>query len=123
MRIAKFLATGMIGLTVNLGSYYALSQLGVPYLLGSVGAFLLAMGVGFVLQKYWTFADHSVAHMHTQLAAYGAVTLSNLVVNTLMVFVLVEYAQTHLLLAQAVSAGLVALASYMIYCRVFDRTS
>lgn len=116
-RILKFLFVGAIGLLVNLGTYYLATKLHVQYLVGSTVAFLVAMCVGFILQKYWTFGDHSWERMHTQFALYAMLTLCNLAANTLVVYLLVTYANTYYLIAQTIGAGLVALVSYGIYRR------
>lgn len=105
----------MIGLSVNLGVFHILYVLGIPYLAGSVTALFVAMLVGFILQKYWTFQDRSSERMHIQFALYAALALGNLAVNTLIVFLLVEHAGAYYLIAQTVGAGAVALTSYFIY--------
>lgn len=115
MYILKFLIAGVLGLGVNLGTSKVLHMLGVSYLAGSVAAFLVAMLIGFVLQKYWTFKDRTLGHAHTQFMLYGALACGNLVVNTVVVYLLVEYAAAHYLVAQAIGAGTVAITSYIIY--------
>ena len=115
MRVLRFLIAGIIGLCVNLGIFHTLYVLGVPYLAGSVGAFLTALIVGFVLQKYWTFEEHTHERARKQFVLYSTLALCNLVVNTLVVYLLVEYALVHYLVAQTAGAGLVAAVSYFVY--------
>lgn len=115
MRIFKFLSAGAIGLGVNLGTYYVATQLLVHYLIGSAVAFLMALVVGFILQKYWTFEELSLERACTQFLLYGALALCNLAANTLIVYLLVENARTHYLVAQTIGAGLVACVSYFVY--------
>ena len=115
MRVLKFLISGAIGLGVNLGMFHMLYMLGIPYLAGSAAAFLVAMIVGFILQKYWTFEDRAPERMHAQFALYAMLALANLAVNTLLVYLLVEHAGVHYLVAQTVGAGSVALVSYFAY--------
>ena len=115
MRIFKFLATGAIGLSVNLGVFQILYVRGVPYLIGSMSALFIAMIVGFVLQKYWTFEERSPERTRIQFILYAALTLCNLGVNTLVVYLLVEYVNVYYLIAQAFGAGLVAFTSYLVY--------
>ncbi len=122
MRILKFLLTGSIGLCVNLGMFHLLYVLGMPYLAGSVTAFLVAMFVGFALQKYWTFEDRTLERAHTQLMLYGILALCNLAINTLIVYLLVEYADAHYLVAQVIGAGSVAVTSYFVYRLYIFRT-
>ncbi len=117
MRVLKFFLTGMVGLSVNLGVFRALYALRVPYLTGSITAFLAALVVGFVLQKYWTFEERTRERTSAQFILYTALAFTNLAVNTLIVFLLVEYAGVQYLVAQAVGAGSVAFASYFVYER------
>ncbi len=122
MRVIKFLITGGIGLSVSLGVFHLLYIAGVPYLFGSVLAFILALFVGFVLQKYWTFEDSGAERLRTQFALYAMLALCNLVINTFVVYMLVEYANAHYLVAQTVGAGLVAVVSYFLYRRYVFRS-
>lgn len=115
MRILKFLTTGTIGIAVNLGVFHMLYVLGVPYLAGSTLGFLTAMCVGFFLQKYWTFEERTPERAHTQFILYVMLALGNLAANTLIVYLLVEYAGAHYLVAQTIGAGSVALTSYLVY--------
>lgn len=116
MRDLKFLITGMIGLSVNLGVYQALFIFDVPYLVGSIAAFLVAMIAGFILQKYWTFEDRSLERMYSQFTLYAVLAFGNLAINTFVVYRLVERGIHHLI-AQAIGAGLVTFTSYFVYRR------
>ena len=115
MRILRFLFTGAFSLAVNLGVYRLLYGLGVPYLAGSILAFLCGLCVGFVLQKFWTFKDRAHGRAHTQFFLYALVALVNLMINTAIVYILKGFFGVHYLLAQTVGAGVVALTSYLIY--------
>lgn len=115
MRALRFLITGGIGLSVNLGVFHMLYVFGVPYLAGSIAGFIFALFVGFVLQKYWTFEEHTFGRVHRQFVLYSMLAVCNLVVNTLVVYVLIEYTGVHYLVAQTIGAGSVALISYFVY--------
>lgn len=115
-RIARYLATGAIGLVVNLGSYHLLVAFArISYLPGSMIAIALSTVVGFLLQKYWTFGERSHATAPRQFALYAALALWNLGLNTLIVFALVEYFALHYLIAQTIGAGVVAVSSFFAY--------
>lgn len=122
MRILKFLVSGLIGLSVNLSIFRLLSHLGVSYLTCSVVAFVAALFVGFILQKYWTFDGALSRQTHVQFLSYTILALTNLAVNTLIVYLLVEYAHMYPLLAQAIGAGSVAFVSYVLYQRYIFTT-
>lgn len=115
-RIARYLATGGVGLVVNLGSYRLLvERFALPYLPGSMIAVSLSTITGFILQKYWTFAEHDHSRVPRQFLLYASLACWNLCLNTAIVFVLVEYTGAHYLFAQACGAGIVALSSFFIY--------
>lgn len=115
MRVLKFVLSGIVGLGVNLGIFHTLYVFNVPYLTGSITAFLVAMCVGFILQKYWAFEEQTLERVRTQFMLYTALALGNLALNTDIVYVLIGKFGVHYLLAQAVGAGLVAFASYFVY--------
>ena len=115
MRVLRFLISGGIGISVNLGMFHLLVILGTSYLTGSIIAFLFAMIVGFLLQKYWTFEDRAPERVQRQLFWYASLALGNLALNTLIVYALIEYRHIYYLVAQAVGAGSVALTSYVVY--------
>lgn len=115
MRIIKFLTTGLIGISVNLGVFHASYLYGIPYLVGSVSGILSSMSVGFVLQKYWTFEDSASKHVHTQFVFYALLAFGNLALNTGIVYVLVDKVGVYYLLAQAIGAAFVAVDSFFMY--------
>lgn len=117
MRVLRFGIAGLLGISVNLGVFHLLYILGVHYLMGSIVAFFIAMLVGFVLQKYWTFEERTHERASKQLMLYSMLALCNLGVNTLIVYFFVEYGGAHYLIAQTIGAGSVALTSYVIYRR------
>lgn len=118
-RLVRYLISGGTGAAVDFGLLFALTDwLGLWYLASAVIAFVVAFGVSFVLQKLWTFRDRATDRVKRQLAFYLAVALANLVLNTALVFVFVEYAGLYYLFAQFLAAGLIAVSSFFIYRRL-----
>lgn len=113
--IARYLASGGIGITVNLSAYYLLVRAGMPYIAGSICALALSTIVGFLLQKFWTFEDRRTDVASRQLLFYSVIALANIAINTGIVFVLIHLLHVWYLLAQAVGAGVVAVSSYFLY--------
>lgn len=115
MRVLKFFMTGLIGISVNLGVFHVLYVVGVPYLAGSIAGFSVALFIGFVLQKHWTFQDRSQEPVHTQFALYSTLALGNLAFNTGIVYVLIDKLGVYYLFAQTVGAAIIALDSFFVY--------
>src|SRR3954462_3006613 len=94
------------------------------YLLSAVLAFLLAFGVSFGLQKYWTFSDKSNEGIHKQASLYFVVSIVNLLLNTLLMYIFVDLAHIWYMAAQVITGGLMAFLSYFLYKKfIFTRTS
>lgn len=91
------------------------SILDIWYLISTVLAFLIAFVVSFLLQKYWTFTDGANAAWKSQAIKYLAITSTNLGLNTLLMYVSVDFLHLHYLLAQIIVSGLIAVESYFIY--------
>jgi putative flippase GtrA len=75
----------------------------------------MALGVSFVLQKFWTFKDTEKEQVHRQALIYTCVSIVNTLLNVGIVYLLVEYAGIHYLLGQFFSSGFIAFESYFIY--------
>ena len=124
VRIAKYIVSGVIGLSVNLGLYHALVEYAhMPYLFGSVIAIACSTAVGFLLQKFWTFEEDTLARVQAQFALYALVALVNIILNTLIVYVLTGQLGLYYLYAQAIGAAIVAVWSFFAYNMIFKKSS
>jgi putative flippase GtrA len=118
-RVLKYLASGGMGIVVNLGTLHLLADVvGLYYLLSSFLAVSFSTVVGFLLQKFWTFEARGSGGTAGQFGLYVAVAVMNIALNTLIVYVLVDHLGFHHLLAQFIGAGLVAVSSFIIYKKV-----
>lgn len=116
MRVIRFITTGGIGISVNLGLYYLLVHfIGAHYLAGSIIAVTCSTIVGFLLQKFWTFEEKTTDTAHVQFMFYSLVAILNIGLNTLIVYILAGVLTMHYLLAQGAAGGIVAVWSYFIY--------
>jgi putative flippase GtrA len=73
---ARYVAVGVSGYAVQLGSYTVLVHaVGMPYLLAGVVAGLLALANNFLLHRHWTFgvADGAIGRQMTSYLVISAV--------------------------------------------------
>ena len=121
-RIGRFMVAGGLATLVNLGLLYVLTDCFlVWYLLSAIISFVTAFFVSFTLQKFWTFGDSSREGMHVQAGIFLLVAAGNLGLNTLFLYVLVEYALFHYLLAQIIVSVFIAIENFLIYRYVIFR--
>jgi dolichol-phosphate mannosyltransferase len=118
----RFLISGGTAAAVLLLSLYIFTDIfHVWYLASSVIAFIFAFITSFTLHKFWTFQDRDVSRMAGQATGHLMVGLVNLVLNTSILFLIVEYGNQHYLLAQVLTSGLLAVGSFFIYKHVIFR--
>ena len=120
--VFRFLLSGGTSAGTDLVFLYLFTDIfGIWYLTSAVAAFILAFGVSFTLMKFWTFGDHSREGLHMQLSIYFLVAIINLALNTLLVYIFVEWVGLHYLFAQIAASALLAVESFFVYQRVIFR--
>ena len=91
-RLALFARYGVSGgsaVVIQVAIFYLwVSVLGLEaqYLWGVVIAYCVALLVGFLMQKYWTFRNHAQGMVGKHASWYVAVSLGNLGLKTLILY-------------------------------------
>ena len=120
-KVIRFLIAGGSAAVVNLGVFYFTNVDG-HYILASIYAFFAAFLVSFLLQKYWTFREHTHSMVKAQMLMYLAAAGMNILIGTMLLYVFVEYFGVHNhLMAQIISQSLIACMSYFVYKHVIFR--
>jgi len=120
-KILKFLISGATVAGTDLVMLFVLVHLsGLPYLPSSVFAFIIAVSVSFVLQKFWTFQDYSTDVLRRQIVQYVGTACMNLAGNTIGIYVLVDIFFVHYLIAQFALMLFFACTNYLLYLSIFN---
>lgn len=107
--------TGGVAFSVNITVLYWLTSiLDIYYLISTVFAFLASFSVSFLMQKFWTFKDHSRVGWHAQLSLYLTLQVINLGFNALLMYTFVEYLHVWYILSQTIIALGLAVISFFI---------
>ncbi len=121
-KIFRFIISGGTAAVADLLLLFILTKwFGLWYLLSSIVAYIGAFFVGFILQKYWTFDNKSKEVIYRQAARYFSVTIFNLLLNTLLMSLAVDYLEQNYLISQFVINGLIAFESYFLYKIIFSK--
>src|SRR3989344_9488787 len=114
----KYIFAGGTAATIDLVLLALFVEIfGFHYLFASALAFIVAFFVSFTLQKFWTFGNTVMDAIRRQLAVYFGIAVFNLLLNTLLMYVLVDIAQFWYFGSQIVVCGFVAVISFMLYRR------
>lgn len=115
----KYVVSGGSSACANLGALYLLTEYAhIHYLQSAVLAFILAFFISFLLQKFWTFQDMREEVVHWQMMWYLSLSLVNLLINTLLIYILVEYLHLWYLAAAVASGAVLAISNFFIYKHV-----
>lgn len=113
--IIRYLIGGSTSAAVNLTIFYLLNSVsGVHYITSSVIAFVVAFFVSLTFHKFWTFQDHSTENMHIQGFFYLLSSLFGLSLNTLILYICVDYFGLLPLVGQIIAGGLTACCTFFI---------
>lgn len=114
-QVFKFLIAGGIAFSVNIVTLYFLTDiLRVYYLVSTVLAFLVTFNVNFVLQKFWTFREHSRDTLHVQLPLYLGMQVVNLSLNAALMYTFVEYFHVWYIFSQTIITLALSVISFFI---------
>jgi putative flippase GtrA len=120
--IVKFLIAGGTATAIDLALlYYFTDILMMWYLTAAVLAFMLAFGISFVLQKFWTFSGLHARRKREQIPMYLALNLFGLCVNSLGMYFLVDKFGLWHMAAQVIMAALIAVFNFFVYRLVIFR--
>ena len=117
--VGRFLVAGTIGATTNISGLFILTEyVGLHYLVSACISFVLAVCVGFSLQKFWTFRERSIEGVHAQAAGYFTISGINFFINIVLLYVLVEKLHLWYIFGQIIASALIAVSSFLLYRHV-----
>ena len=112
----KYIFSGGMATVANLSILYVLTEyVHLHYLISSILAFASSIIVSFSMQKFWTFDNQSTENVKTQFAFYFLVVIINLVLNTFLVYALVEWFLVWYFFAQFMAGATIAVVSFFVY--------
>lgn len=115
-QLFRYVISGVTVATFELALLYAFTQfLGVWYLFSAVLAFLFAFCLSFSLQKFWTFQDTKREGVHKQASLYLFVSVCNLCVNVVLLYILVQIFGIWYMFAQVIVDAVIAVSSFLVY--------
>jgi len=113
--IVRYVISGGTSAAINLGTLSFLYYIKhIYYLYSAIIAFIVSFLVSLVLQKFWTFEDHSRDNLSLQIGKYLATSLFGLSLNTFILYVLVDHFHFYVYVGQMIAGGLVACMTFFI---------
>ena len=116
----RFCIAGAVGVIAYYATLYCLTEyLGVWYIASAVIGFTLNTGLNFTLQKFWTFQDKNTYLIRRQLMLYSLMTILFLILNTLCLYLMVQYLHMWYIGAQMILTVVISILSFIFSGKIF----
>ncbi len=113
--LVRYVISGGTAAVVNLSLFFLLHTIWhFYYITASIIAFVVSFLISLVLQKFWTFQDHSLHKFHHQVGKYLLTSLFGLVIDIIVLFVCVEYFRFYALAGQIVAGVITAGCTFSL---------
>lgn len=110
----RFIISGGTSAFVDLTLLYLFNTIfGWHYLISAILAFIGAFFVSFTLHKFWTFKSHSES-THKQMVMYLGTSVFGLCLNTLLMYIFVDFFHINVILSQIFVGIMVAFCSFFL---------
>lgn len=116
----RFCIAGAAGVITYYAALYCLTEyLGLWYVASAVIGFILNTGLNFTLQKFWTFQNKETHFVRRQLVLYSLMTISFLILNTLCLYLMVQYLHIWYIGAQMILTVVISILSFVFSGKIF----
>lgn len=112
----RYFFSGITSAGFNIALLYIFTDLaGIWYLYSSVIAFVMALFLSFILQKFVVFRDSNVNGVYKQFSKFFIVAVLSVVTNTVVMFVCVDYLGIWYILSQVIAGFFVMIQNFFLY--------
>ena len=123
-QMTRFCVIGGLSVFIYYSLLYGCTEfLSIWYILSAFVAFVGYYATNFSLQKFWAFRDKSTRYIKRQLIQFTIMAIGNWIINTSLLYVLVEYAGLWYMFAQAILTVVVSVIAYFALRYIFTTQS
>ena len=120
IQIVRFCIGGGMALSIYYVLLYVLTEFaGIKYYLSAGIASVFNYTTSFLFQKYWTFKNKENKTIHRQIIFYVCLASSLSLLNSLFLYLLVQYAHLPYLLAQVFITVILTVVSFILTKKIF----
>lgn len=119
-QVTRFSIVGGLSVFVYYFLLFGLTEFfSVWYILSAAVAFLGYYCINFSLQKFWAFQNKDKKYIRRELTQFTIMAIGNWILNTSLLYFLVEYAHMHYMLAQGILTIIVSIIAYFALRWIF----
>lgn len=110
----RYVVAGGVAFTVDFVLLWLLTEhIGVHYLLSTVIAYSVGLGITYLLSVYWIFNERSTRNWVVELTIFALIGIIGLGLTSLSMWFLTDRLQIHYLLSKIVTTGVVFIWNFI----------
>ncbi len=114
-QFAQYILVGGLAFVVDFVTLFILTDgLGLHYLTSASLAFLLGLGVNYLLCVAWIFDFRAVARRSHEFAIFGLIGIAGLALNNAIMWLLTGRLGVHYLMSKIVAAALILIFNFAL---------
>ncbi len=116
----RFYVAGGATVLLYFTLFFLFTEAGLWYMVSALLAWVVYYPVNFYLQKFWAFRNIDTSDSKSQLMRHITLTLVNIALNSIALYVLVDYFGVWYILAQGMITSVLSIFSFLIMRRIFQ---
>lgn len=114
IQLVRYVVAGGVAFTVDFVLLWLLTEhIGVHYLLSTVIAYSVGLGITYLLSVYWIFNERSTRNWVVELTIFALIGIIGLGLTSLSMWFLTDRLQIHYLLSKIVTTGVVFIWNFI----------
>ena len=114
----KYIFVGSIGFLINISIFWILiNKIHIWYIYSAIISFILSTLIGFQLHRKITYSCSDKINGN-MIIYYYFINIVNIIINTVLIFIFVEYIHILKILSIIISNLLISIYSYIFYKKI-----
>ncbi len=110
----KFAVVGVFGTLIHVGLLYFFTEfLNIYYILSSFFGYFVALSIGFIVNKVWTFEESIRTRAISKYSKFFAVCMFSLGISLILLYALTEFFGIHYIVSQILARGVALIINFL----------
>ena len=115
LQFIKYFFVGLIAAIVNIAMLYIFTDLiKINYIISNIISFTLGLIVNYILSKKYVFVNEKIDNKNFEFVVYGLIGITGLLIDTLLLFILVDKFSIYYLIGKIISTLIVFIWNFVV---------
>lgn len=115
LQFIKYFFVGLLAAIVNIAMLYIFTDLiKINYIISNILSFTLGLIVNYILSKKYVFVNEKIDNKNFEFVVYGLIGITGLLIDTLLLFILVDKFSIYYLIGKIISTLIVFIWNFVV---------